>query len=1208
MASVKRDQIIQEAEKLAARGKFDAAIKEYRRALDQVPNDTNTLNRLGDLLVRVSRIPEAIDVYERIADRFAEDGFFLKAIAIFKKVNRLDPQRGETYEKLGDLYFKQGLVVEGRQQFLTLADWFQRSKSLPDAIRVFRRLIELEPSNFQARAKLVDLLVQSGDTKGVGEELDSLGRSLLGRGMLDEAVKLYHRAVELGPGIGEVVVPCLDALVAAGKHTQALELARKALAGRKGGVELRRAAARAAVEHGDLKLARELLETLLPETGDRTDIVQMYGDVMLRVGESAEAKEHLLPAIDRMVKAGDMGRAGAMVKRLLRSAPGDMDVLEKALKVFDRKNDPDLVSSIEAALADAYFRAQRKQPAIDLYARLAQSDPGNELFNQRLRELGVRMPSTGGAPPATPEPRPQPVQPVSAPAAHPAAPPPPPTAPMQEPAPQPVGAAVEVAPEEFEVVEFDVPWEASTQESAQVEIQPHITDRLPPVVEARPAPEPEASAPPLAENLEELYTEAVVFAKYGLTDKAIAHLQRLLTVDPEHTQGRDLLASFGPEALAAVDLPPEAPEELVPPPLQPMSAPAESPQPLEPSEPTATEVEPEPATTFEPVESFEPTVSFEPGASFEPPAAFEGAAQFEPTEPVERAPEPASEAQLAAVAQVPEQPPELAAVATPVEEPIEEVPEFLEPEPAPPPPPTRPAKRPAPSQPFLANLEEPAHPRTRTEPTPRPAPPQPALGPQAARAATAPAQAPALAAIPAAESFAPPAPARRPATTPRPAQSARHVRLDDLEAMLGLREPEASPSLSAPPPRHTDAFRIDLGAIEAEAMQQAKPRARPSPDRIPIEPLVAPEPEPMEVPPVPGEAVPPPRKGKGKGKLAAEIPPEAEAGFAVPADELPGAPPVVAKPAKGKPKLTTDKIQIPVEAIVAPSVGQTAPRRAVGKPPVLPPPEPPVAPPPPAEEVEVLEDVVEVSEVLEGPSQEQLRELDFCIQQGLLDDAAALLGKIKEYFPDHPEVRNRQALLKARGWDEEKVSAATEAGASELFSEEEKFFDLAAELEKELEDDEMVAQARGAGMAGEASIEDLFREFQRGVAEQVGEQDFDTHFNLGLAYREMGLVDEAIGEFQLSAKSDEYFVESATMIAACYIEKGLPEQASEWYSRAMKSPSLTQETELGLRYELGKAYEAAGKTVEAIGAFTSVLAVNPAFRDVVDRLARLRTN
>jgi tetratricopeptide (TPR) repeat protein len=154
----------------------------------------------------------------------------------------------------------------------------------------------------------------------------------------------------------------------------------------------------------------------------------------------------------------------------------------------------------------------------------------------------------------------------------------------------------------------------------------------------------------------------------------------------------------------------------------------------------------------------------------------------------------------------------------------------------------------------------------------------------------------------------------------------------------------------------------------------------------------------------------------------------------------------------------------------------------------------------------------------------------------------------------------------------------------------------------------MVAEATGAGKASDVSIEQLFKEFQRGVAEQVQEEDFDTHFNLGLAYREMGLLDEAIGEFQLSAKSPEYLVESASMIGACFLEKGFPEQGAEWYERALAAPGLALEMELGLRYELGRAQEAAGNTEAALASFSEVLAINPAYRDIMDRVSKLRSN
>ncbi len=997
MSTSKRDQILQEAEKLASRGKLDAAIKEYKRAIDQAPNDTNTLNRLGDLLVRANRIPDAIDVYQRIADHFSEDGFFLKAIAIYKKINRLDPQRTETYEKLADLYFKQGLVVEGRQQLLTLADWFLRSKQTSEAIRVFRRLAELEPTNLQARAKLVDLLVQAGEVDGLPSEIDPLGRALLGRGMLDEAIKLYHRALDLGPKDSNFVAPCIDALVAAGRLVPAKEMADTALKSASVGPDLARSAAKAYAETGDLKTARAVLEKALITAGERTDIVQLFADVLLRTGEATEAKERVLPVVDRLLAAGDTLRASSLVKRLLRSTPGDIDVLERALRVFDRRDDPDMVLTMEAALADAYFRAQKHDAAVKLYRELLRNDPQNRLFAQRLEALGESPEPARQAPPAPSASRPA-FRPAPAPA---------------KPAPLPPAAQDEV---EVEFVDVDLPFEspgdgggsgaplletgsgAGAEEAGEAPIPSHYG--APPIAtpagmvipELTPAPyfdlppEGEIQAPtgpvtddvaapaapaPATEpssqvtNAEELYTEAVVFAKYGLAEKAVSHIHRLLALDPTHAGGRDLLHSLGGE-IVEVDF-------------------------------GALPAAPVPATA--------------PGA----------------------APTPA---------------PAGSAAAPTVEAPVE-------------------------------------------------------------------------------------LPSRH---LPPPVSRRGRVKLEELETILGLGP--AAPRTSA---EEASAKRFEPPAISFEPLSLAQLSLMPT-RPIPI------------VPPAP------PVELWGGAEPAAPAAP-------LQADEPPMHPPVVepATPA----------------ALVE-------------------------------EEVETLDEpveLVEVGDILAGPGEDQLREIDFFIEQGLLQDAAGQLRKLRDAAGgDHPEIKSRQALLKARGWEEEREAAPVEASAEELFSEEDRFFDLAAELERELADEEIVAEATGLNAPGEVSIEELFKEFQKGVAEQLREEDYDTHFNLGIAYREMGLLDEAIREFQLAAKSPELGVEATSMIGACYLEHGLPEQAAEWYARAIALPGLSPEVQVGLRYELGRAHEANGNLAAALSSFTEVLAGNPTFRDVVSRVAKLKAN
>src|SRR5256885_9524461 len=75
--AVQRDKVITSAEKLVAKGKIEPAIKEYERLLDDNPNDVNTLNRIGDLWVRINRNDEAVKVFGKIADHYGRDGFFL---------------------------------------------------------------------------------------------------------------------------------------------------------------------------------------------------------------------------------------------------------------------------------------------------------------------------------------------------------------------------------------------------------------------------------------------------------------------------------------------------------------------------------------------------------------------------------------------------------------------------------------------------------------------------------------------------------------------------------------------------------------------------------------------------------------------------------------------------------------------------------------------------------------------------------------------------------------------------------------------------------------------------------------------------------------------------------------------------------------------------------------------------------------------------
>jgi len=262
-----------------------------------------------------------------------------------------------------------------------------------------------------------------------------------------------------------------------------------------------------------------------------------------------------------------------------------------------------------------------------------------------------------------------------------------------------------------------------------------------------------------------------------------------------------------------------------------------------------------------------------------------------------------------------------------------------------------------------------------------------------------------------------------------------------------------------------------------------------------------------------------------------------------------------------------------------------------------------VSVPPPVVE-EVAEELVEISDSFTGPSMGDLEQIDFFLDQELYEDAARVLAMLEEEHGEDPEVLSRRLKLKEVGVFVEQVEVAEE-GAEELFADEEQYIDLAKELEAELAAEEaMVEEATGRGK-GEAILEEVFREFQKGVAEQLSEEDSDTHFNLGIAYREMGLLPEAIREFQVAARDTAFFVESCSVIGVCYQEQGMWPEAAEWYQKALVAPNISEDARVALRYDLAGAYEGAGDGEQALEIYEEIMAADPSYRDVTQKLENL---
>ncbi len=959
--AIQRDKIVASAEKLVAKGKIEPAIKEYERLLDDNPNDVNTLNRIGDLWVRVNRMDEAVKVYARIADHYAKDGFFLKAIAIFKKINKLDPSRLEIYAKLADLYAKQGLAMEAKGQYQVLADYYMKHGDPENALKTFQKIADLDPNSINVHVKLADLYSQNGKTAEALKEYDRVGRMLLKRGMTEEATQVFRKALKIDPGNVELAESLANTLLEARDFATAQQILESATEANPDSTKLIALLGKAYIAKGDLRSAESTLSQGLAQHPGEQGIADLLSELFLRGGNADAALGIIEPFVTAASRKGDRA-AVEMLQRVTRVDAGHIPTLERLVQVYTGLNEETNILSSMNSLAEAHISGGNYAAATQVLETLIKREPENAQHREKLAFVQSR--SGAPAPAAAPPPRPAAAAPRPAPAA---APPPPP------PEPEPEEVALEF---EGESLDFDV--------SAQM--------APPPIIEEVPMPAADEGQEDIDFITEQL-TEAEVFAKYGLTEKAVEHLEAVLARSPQNFTAFDKLLRIhldegnGPEVrdigARYVALLEEKGE-------------------LEAADALRSEI-----------------ISRGYSITGQPPAAVE-------------------------------------------EEPVLDL--TIEPE-----------------------IE---------------------LTPEA------------------------------------------------------VAEPEIEFDIE--PPQKTVEPEIEFAIEEPEPL-----------------PTFVPEPD---------------------------VAPEAEIVDELSADELMIAPeeelPLDATPEAVAPDLTFEE-EIEVGSLE------------------LPEPEPTIVPTPVPEplESEIAAPFLEPEEepaAAAAPAAEELGEIDFYVEQELWEEAEERLALLEGRFPGDSELTTRRAQLdQARsaaapaapetdllaGIREEldQVAAAPAADETNLFDEEDDFFDLAAELEQELATEEEPLTISEE----EQSLEEIFKEFKRGVEQQLDAEDYDTHYNLGIAYKEMGLIDEAIGEFQLAAKDPKRMIECCSMLGLCFLEKGMPQLAIKWYQKGLEAPEITEEEHLGLLYDLGSAFLEVGDTAGAQKAFMEIYGINSNYRDIVNRIKQL---
>ncbi|HKH46042.1 MAG TPA: tetratricopeptide repeat protein [Thermoanaerobaculia bacterium] len=511
-----REQVVQAAEKYVARGKIEPAIREYRKLLADHPNDINTLNRIGDLYARIQRIDEAVDFFTQIAEQYTAEGFFVKAIAIYKKIIKLDPTRLEVYEQLAELYHKQGLVTEARTQYQVLADYYVKHQNAASAIAIYQKMVQLEPENPTYHVKLAEIYHQQQLIEKAMGEYRIIAELMIQHGRPQEAAQVYERALDI--------------------DSQNLGFIQEAAH------NLR------AADHAEG--AAHFLAVAVERNPQAEQVARRFREDRAAAPVAAAPQPDVEPDIEADVELEvDMGFEIEAEPEPL-SSPGFGAIL----------GDDDLDFSLDDDDGDDLARAMAEAAAaVGGDPAPAVADPESEEIELDLDDMfEVDLPGI--------EEEEQPSSLVKPPADMLGAPARPAWSQETTPVPGAAFAAPPAAPEEkVEEIELELdlydpfasvdqagwttetpPWLAGGEDQQPAEEAPSAAFAAAPAWQVEEEAAPARAEPEREEDLD-LVTEAEVLAKYGLEDKAMERLNEALRLRPDHLQAYTLLIQISLE-------------------------------------------------------------------------------------------------------------------------------------------------------------------------------------------------------------------------------------------------------------------------------------------------------------------------------------------------------------------------------------------------------------------------------------------------------------------------------------------------------------------------------------------------------------------------------------------------------------------------------------------------------------------------------------
>ncbi len=382
-----RSRTLEQAERHVKAGRIEDAIVEYKRLLAGESPDISLHNIIGDLYAQLGRNSEAVQSFQTVASHYEAKGFHSQALAIYKKISKIDPENVINIVRMGDLFSSQGFTAEARREYLKAEKRLRRENRIKELMFLYDKLSKLERDNISYKTTLAELFRQQGFIDEAVGQLNDAAVLHLGRDELGEAEKVVEQARWLKADDQRTMSNLVEILKKSNRRKYAIELVGEILKKNPDNIHFKVLLGSLYLEERQLDRAEDIFSQIVSEHPLETKARIKLGKVYALKDRGEKSFEVFEPLIASLIKKRKEDKAVGLLGIVLSAEHIFLPALETLAAIFKAKKQKNHLEIVYRVILEEARKKDLTEKMFVALAELLEIRPRDNDFIQEYRNL-----------------------------------------------------------------------------------------------------------------------------------------------------------------------------------------------------------------------------------------------------------------------------------------------------------------------------------------------------------------------------------------------------------------------------------------------------------------------------------------------------------------------------------------------------------------------------------------------------------------------------------------------------------------------------------------------------------------------------------------------------------------------------------------------------------------------------------------------------